>query len=351
MKPSPSFSPPPLRILRLILLAGVALAVSGHADAGEKIIFSGRFEKRGLPDLIDRERLLPDAVNLFPQANAPGPDIAMPQANTGGSGALTRRQQEALDQRRNWLEHGQKRKGDPGTENPNGPEQLGERDRDRDRDARNNGNNPFDRTEPKPDPKRSPNSFNPRDPGASRNGYTPAGGSRDEAGRSDNRPGSANNDPFTRTKNPGARLPGETATDGRGGVDLPTARIAPRLGLGADNPMQQKLDRDSQFRTLLDPKVGDGPRASEFFSLSPEQSRLQQQQNLGRAFEDILRRPEPIRPLDSLRPKTPLGGNPLNADGPKSGGLNDFSRIMAPAPTPERPRPSVTPTEFPKRAF
>ena len=351
MKSSPSFSPPPLRILRLILLAGVALAAADHADAGEKIIFSGRFEKRGLPDLTDRERLLPDAVNLFPQANSPGPDIAMPQPSTGGNGALTRRQQETLEQRRNWLEHGQKRKGDTGPENPNAPEQPGDRDRDRDRDARNNSNNPFDRTEPKSEAKRSPNPFNPRDPGASRNGFTPAGTARDEAGRPDNHPGSANNDPFTRTKNPGARLPGEAATDGRGGVDLPTARLSPRLGLGADNPMQQKLDRDSQFRTLLDPKVGDGPRANDFFSLSPEQSRLQQQQNMGRAFEDILRRPEPIRSLDSLRPKSPLGGNPLNADGPKSGGLNDFSRIMAPAPTPERPRPSVTPTEFPKRAF
>ena len=346
MKPSPSFSPPPLRILRLLLLAGVVLAAAGHADAGEKIIFSGRFEKRGLPDLIDRERLLPDAVNLFPQANAPGPDIAVPQPSTGGGGTLTRRQQETLEQRRNWIEHGQKRKGDAGPENPNTPEQPG----DRDRDARTI-NNPFDRPEPKPEAKRAPNPFNPRDPGASRSAFNPTGTARDEAGRSDTRPGSANNDPVARTKNPGARLPGESAADGRGGVDLPTARLAPQLGLGADNPMQQKLDRDSQFRTLLDPKAGDGPRANDFFSLSPEQSRLQQQQNMGRAFDDILRRPEPIRPLESLRPKSSLAGNPLNADGPKSGGLNDFSRIMAPAPTPERPRPAVTPTEFPKRAF
>ena len=347
MKSSPGFSPRPARIVRLLVLAGVAVAAAGHTNAGEKIIFSGRFEKRGLPDLIDRERLLPGAVNLFPQANAPGPDIAMPQSSTGGSSALTRRQQETLEQRRNWLEHGQKRQGDPDTGNPNALEKPG----DRDRDARHNSGNPFDRTEPKSEAKRSPNQFSPRDPGAGRNGFTPAGTTREKAGRTDGRPGSANNDPFARTKNPGARPPGETAADGRSGVDLPTARIAPRLGLGADNPMQQKLDRDSQFRTLLDPKAGDGPRANDFFSLSPDQSRLQQQQNLGRAFEDILRRPEPIRPLESLRPKSALAGNPLNADGPKSGSLNDFSRIMAPAPAPERPRPSVKPTEFPMRAF
>ena len=327
----------------MILLASVWITASVSADAGEKIIFSGRFEKRGLPDLTDRERLLPDAVNSFPQSTAPGPDFAMPQPSTSGSGPLTRRQQEALDQRRNWIEHGQKRKGDPGTENPNAPEQPG------DRDSRNN--NPFDRTEQKPEAKRLPNQFNPRDPAAGRNAFNPTRDSRDEAGRTGTQPGSGNNDPFTRTKNPGARLPGESATDGRGGVDLPTARLAPRLGLGADNPVQQKLDRDSQFRTLLDPKMGDGPRANDFFSLSPEQSRLQQQQNMGRAFEDILRRPEPIRPLDSLRPKSPLPSNPLNADGPKSGNLADFSRIMAPAPAPERPRPSATPSEFPKRAF
>lgn len=342
MKASPIFFPPPLRILRLSLFAGIVLAATGHAVAGEKIIFSGRFEKRGLPDLIDRERLLPDAVNSFPQANAPGPVVAMPQPSTGGT--LTRRQQETLDQRRNWIEHGQKRKGDADPENPSAPEQPG------DRDARNQ-RNPYDRTEPQPEAKRPATQFNPREPGASRSPFGPTGTARDEAGRPDNRPGSANNDSFARTKNPGARLPGEAALDGRSGGDLPTARLAPRLGLGGDNPIQQKMDRDSQFRQLLDPKLGDAARGTDFFSLSPEQSRMQQQQTMGRAFEDILRRPEPVRPLESLRPKTSLSSNPLSTDGPKAGGLNDFSRIMAPAPPPERPRLSVAPAEFPKRAF
>lgn len=49
MKAWPIYFPPPLRILRLSLFAGVVLAATGHAVAGEKIIFSGRFEKRGLP--------------------------------------------------------------------------------------------------------------------------------------------------------------------------------------------------------------------------------------------------------------------------------------------------------------
>ena len=347
MKAFPIFPRPSLHILKLAVLAGVVIGAARPCEAGERIIFSGRFEKRGLPDLTDRDRLLPGSVDLFPQTTAPGPDFAIPQASSGAT--LTRRQQEILDQRRNWIEHGQKRNGDASPENPNAPEQPGDRERDRDRDPR--GNTAFDRAEQKPDAKRAPGFTSSREPGASRNPYSPVANSRDETGRPDNRLGAANNDPYGRATNPGARLPGESLADGRGGVELPTARVAPRLGLGADSPIQQKLDRDSQFRQLLDPKTGDSARANDVFSVSPELSRQQQQQNMGRAFEDILRRHEPIRSLDSLRPKSPLAANPLNADGPKSGNLTDFSRIMAPAPAPERPRPSVAPTEFPKRAF
>ncbi len=330
------------RFLGASLLMGGMLAGMPDAGAGEKLVFSGRLEKRGLPDLTDRERFLPGAVNLLPQSASPGPEFSVPVGgNSGGNSAATRRQQELLVEKRNWIEAGQKRGGPGESETPTGFEKPA--------DAENRGANPFERNAPKPELKRIPSgsdAFNPR------SSSNPAGGTREDASRPANQTGAGRDDAFGRNTGPGARLPGEFNGENRGAVDLPVARLAPRLGLGGDTVLQQRIDRDSQFRQLLDPKVaGASPRAADFFSLSPELQRQQQQQSMGRAFEDILRRPDAGRSLDATRPKSPLAGNPLNVEGPKASGLNDFSRIMAPPPAPERPRPTAAPFEFPKRAF
>ncbi len=339
MKTFPNPGATTARIFRASLAAASLLAAPLATQAGDKIIFSGRFEKRGLPDLTDRERLLPDAVSFLPQSASATLEFAPASANNN-SVAPTRRQQELLEQRRNWVEHGLKRNAGTATDNANDSRQPG------DNEPRNR--NPFDPDPQKPDAKRAPNA---NDPLHARTRFDPYNTKQEDPSRPGNSPGQNRETPFTRAANPGARLPGDFSTDARSPVDLTATRLAPRLGLGVDNPIQQRLDRDTQFRDLLDPKSAGTARAGDFFSGSPEFQRQQQQQSMGRAFEDILHRPEPLRTMESLRLKTPLAGNPLNTGAAKPENLNDFSRLMAPAPAPERPRPTAAPFEFPKRAF
>ena len=339
MKAFPNLGTTTARILRASLATAGLFAVTLAADAGDKIIFSGRFEKRGLPDLTDRERLLPDAVSFLPQSAAATLEFA-PASPNNNSVAPTRRQQELLEQRRNWVEHGLKRNDSTGADNANDARQPG--------DNEPRSRNPFDPETQKPDAKRTPNA---NDPLHARNRFDPYNTKQDDPSRPGNSPGQNRDDAFTRPANPGTRLPGDFSADNKNPVDLNATRLAPRFGLGHDNPIQQKLDRDTQFRDLLDPKGAGSARAGDFFSGSPELQRQQQQQSMGRAFEDILHRSEPVRMTESLRPKTPLAGNPLTTGAAKTENLADFSRLMAPAPAPERPRPNAAPFEFPKRAF
>ncbi len=92
---------------RLALLGAVLVAGAGASWAGEPIIFSGRVGPASSQNFDQREPLLPSEVRSgaksIPSADLQLGSFLLPSQTMTPTTGLTRRQAEALDQRRNWL--------------------------------------------------------------------------------------------------------------------------------------------------------------------------------------------------------------------------------------------------------
>ena len=99
---SPAWQP-----ARLALLGAALAGGAFTAQAGEAIRFSGRTGAARVQDFDRREPLLPAEARgggkSVPRADFQFDQFLMPSQTTTPTTGLTRRQAEALDQRRNWL--------------------------------------------------------------------------------------------------------------------------------------------------------------------------------------------------------------------------------------------------------